>query len=116
MKTNIGLWINHQKAEIIVASDQQESVSIVWCGATPREKIQFYKKVIAQIHGASKLLIFGPDDAKQELQLRLEESSPAARSVSVEITESMTPRQIMLKVRNHFRGEPWGKHSMAASV
>lgn len=120
MKTNIGLWINYQKAEIIVASDHQESVSVVWCGVagaeeemTPREKTQFYKKVIAQIQDASTLLIFGPDDAKRELQLQLEQSYPAPRTVSVELTEPMTPRQIMLKVRNYFR-ESWGKHSMAA--
>ncbi len=110
MNTNIGLWINHQKAEIIVAAKHQEQVTVLWNkasteqrGPSARKLAQFYKEIIAQIQDASSLLIFGPDDAKSELQLRLEILRPKARTVNVEDTAIMTAREIMLKVRGHFR-------------
>lgn len=112
MKTNIGLWISHQKAEIIVAAAHQEGVSVVWSSAlsgvdkmSSRKVTRFYNQVIARIETASALLIFGPDDAKSELQLRLAHLRPKTRKVSVESSASMTAREIMVKVREHFRPE-----------
>jgi hypothetical protein len=110
MNTNIGLWINHQKAEIIVAAKHQERVSVIWskAGSEPRKQsdrklTQFYNQIIAQIQDASSLLIFGPDDAKSELQLRLDLLRPKPRTVNLENTANMTPREIIVKVRGHFR-------------
>jgi stalled ribosome rescue protein Dom34 len=112
MNTNIGLWISHQKAEIIVAARHQERVSVVWNQAgsglqtkCDRKVAQFYNQIIAQIQDASSLLIFGPDDAKSELQQRLALLRPKVRTVNVEDMTSMTAREIMLKVRGHFRPE-----------
>lgn len=110
MNTNIGLWISHQKAEIIVAARHQESVSVVWSQAlhgaeraSPRKMTQYYNQIIERIDEASSLLIFGPDDAKCELQTRLDLLRPKARTVNVEESSSMTAREIMVKVRGHFR-------------
>lgn len=110
MKTEIGLWIDWQKATIIVASDAQEEVSEILSHAATkpsrklfRVKDQYYNRVIAQIRRATSVLIFGPDEAKAELQCRLQEREPSDRTVNVETGYDMNPRQIMTKVRSYFR-------------
>ena len=110
MKTEIGLWIDWQKATIIVASDAQEEVSEILSHAATkpsrklfRVKDQYYNRVIAQIRQATSVLIFGPDEAKAELQCRLQEREPSDRKVNVETGHDMNPRQIMSKVRSYFR-------------
>ncbi len=70
------LWISHQKAEIIVAARHQENVSQLWSQATSGAEVRFYNQIIDRIQDASSLLIFGPDEAKSELLLRLELLSP----------------------------------------
>jgi stalled ribosome rescue protein Dom34 len=66
---------------------------------------KFYDEVIARVHEAESLLIFGPGEAKGEFRERLEHEKPSPRIVNVETTEKMTDRQIAAKVRDHFKRE-----------
>lgn len=52
--------------------------------------------------GKPSSLIFGPGEAKGELQERLEECNLGRRIVGVETVDKMTDRQIAAKVRKHF--------------
>ncbi|CAN5822808.1 hypothetical protein BH11VER1_BH11VER1_23990 [soil metagenome] len=62
----------------------------------------YYDQIIACVHGAGKLLIFGPGEAKGEFRKRLEKEKPSDRVVTVETTDKMTDRQIAAKVREFF--------------
>jgi hypothetical protein len=48
------------------------------------------------------MLIFGPGEAKGELQQHLERAELSERIVGVETADKMTDRQIAAKVRLHF--------------
>jgi hypothetical protein len=57
--------------------------------------------VIAAIGDAEAILIFGPGEAKGELQSRLEEGGRAGRIAAVETADKMTDRQIAAKAREY---------------
>jgi hypothetical protein len=133
MKTNIGLWIDHRKAVIALASDSGEDVKTILSktdrqpgridgkrSMEPYEKLlvpaddvkdrkfeqhlnTYYDEVIALVHEAESLLIFGPGEAKGELQKRLQKEKPNGRTVRVETTDKMTDRQVAAKVQKHFK-------------
>ena len=138
MHINIGLWIDHRKAVIFVKSGSGEDVSIIQSGAERQpgridgeksteafesQQVQaddvrdrkfaqhlntFYDEVIACIHQADSLLIFGPGEAKGELARRLAMEKPAERTVRIETTDRMTDHQIAAKARDHFHRESRG--------
>ena len=128
MNPNIGLWIDHQRAAIIIASSGQEDVREIlrhgnptmenaplgatfwfapttsWAGIKQEwNRDRFYNRIIASVHVADSLLIFGPDEAKAELRQRLECSKSKPRHIDIETASVMSPREIMSKVRSHFR-------------
>ena len=138
MHSNIGLWIDHRKAVIVVRSGSGEDVSIVQSGAERQpgridgekssesfesQHVQaddvrdrkftqhlnaFYDEVIACIHQAESLLIFGPGEAKGELAKRLALEKPAERTVRIETADKMTDHQIAARVSDHFHRESRG--------
>jgi hypothetical protein len=63
---------------------------------------EYYDKIVASIRDADKIHIFGPEDAKYELQKYLEASGLADRIVSVEDAGKMTDTQITAKVEKRF--------------
>jgi hypothetical protein len=63
----------------------------------------YYDEVIAQLRGAESILIFGPGEAKGELEKRLGNKGFAGRIVGSETVDKMTDRQIAAKVRQHFQ-------------
>ncbi len=63
----------------------------------------YYDAVIASIRDADSILLFGPGEAKGELQERIEKSELRGRIVAVETVDKMTDRQIAAKARQHFR-------------
>ena len=64
---------------------------------------QYYQKVIRQIQDSRKVLIFGPGEAKLELEKEIRKSKELARKlVGVETADKMTERQIAAKVRRCF--------------
>ncbi len=135
MHTHIGLWIDHRRAVIVFPSKLNEEFTVILSdaerhlsrsdGAPAMESFEaqrvladdvqdrkfghqlqgFYDEVIAVVHGATSLLVFGPGEAKGELVKRLTHEKPKTRSVNVESADKMTDRQIAAKVREHFQTE-----------
>ena len=133
MKTTVGLWIDHRKAIIVAATDQGEETKLIiskvekqpgrFAGirsTTPYESQQvraddsrerkftghlgiYYDAVIACIRDAESILIFGPGEAKGELQKRIKKNKLGGRIVGIETVDKMTDRQIASKVRQYFR-------------
>ena len=62
----------------------------------------YYDEVISHIGYAEAILVFGPGEAKAELEKRLESKGLATQIVGVETSDKMTDRQIAAKVRKHF--------------
>jgi hypothetical protein len=126
MKKAIGLWIDHRKAVIVIVTDAgDETVEITSkmekhvrfssgteseIGSTEDVRDRqfgnhlnsYYDKVVAVLQDAEAIQIFGPGEAKGELQKRLERKGIQAALVSVETMDKMSDRQIAAKVREHF--------------
>jgi hypothetical protein len=132
MTTRVGLWIDHRKAAIVAVTDKGQETRLVISktekhpsrtGDSPlkgrHEPRQvpaddsrqnsftghlnlYYDAVIACIRDADGILIFGPGEAKGELQKRLKKVNLGGRIVGVEAVERMTDRQIAAKVRQQF--------------
>jgi len=62
----------------------------------------YYDGVISQIHEAEAILVFGPGEAKRELEKRLESKGLGSRIRAVEAADKLTDRQIAAKVRRRF--------------
>jgi hypothetical protein len=58
--------------------------------------------VIAALRDFDNLLLFGPGEAKGELQQRLVRAKLGPRIVAVETEDKMTDPQIIAKVRAYF--------------
>jgi len=133
MKTTVGLWIDHRKAVIVPVTDEGEEMELTISkvekqlrrsGDSPLEgryeSLQvpaddsrvrrltgrlniYYDAVIASIRDADSILLFGPGEAKGELQERIEKSNLRGRIVAVETVDKMTNRQIAAKARQYFQ-------------
>ena len=132
MKTRVGLWIDHKKANIVTVTDKGEEMGLIVSkvekqprrsGDSPlkgayevhqvpaQDSLQrtltghlnvYYDAVVAAIRGAESILIFGPGEAKGELQERLKKDGLEGHIVGIETVDKMTDRQIAAKVRRHF--------------
>jgi hypothetical protein len=129
--TAVGLWIDHRQAVIVsVAGDaehlerinsnveahhRQSGMSGPADDARQRELTEhlksYYEEVVSRLRGADSILIFGPGEAKGELNARLEKDRLGDRVVGVETCDKMTDPQIVAKVRGHYREGP--AHRMA---
>jgi len=133
MKTTVGLWIDHRKAIVVAVTDKGEETGLVISKAEKQlrrsgdsplkgsyEPSQvpasnrrqraltghlniYYDAVIASIGDAESILIFGPGDAKGELEKRLKRSKLGGRIIDIETVDKMTDRQIAAKVRKYFQ-------------
>ena|SRR5215211_4315836 len=125
MNKQVGLWINRNKAVIItiannvegrriITSDMEHYVlySTVIPGDGSPENIrdrrywnhlgEYYDKIIAHIRDATEIQIFGPAEAKYELEKHLEKEGLALHIVSIEHAETMSDLQIATKVQTRF--------------
>jgi len=126
MNTAIGLWIDHRKAVIVIVSDEGEEVKEITSHMEKHVRFSsgnssedgssedirdrqfgnrlnsYYDEVIALIRDADSIQIFGPGEAKGELEKRLESKGLKGRIVGVETVDKMTDRQIAAKVRGQF--------------
>jgi stalled ribosome rescue protein Dom34 len=131
MKQEVGLWIDHREAMIVILLDEEEEIKRItsnmekhtrFSGAsqapTPtghdnstedkRDRRfddhlnKYYDAVIALLHDADSILIMGPGEAKGELQTRLEAHHGSKPIVAVETTDKLTDGQIAAAVREHF--------------
>ena len=63
----------------------------------------FFDNVIAWVQDVETLQIFGPGEAKVELEKRLKEKGFKGRIVAIETMDKLTDRQISAKVRENFQ-------------
>ena len=127
MKSIAGMWIDHRKAVIVIVSDQGEETKQIESGMEKHVRFSggsrseqgggedqqdrqftghlnaYYDEVIAHLRDAESILIFGPGEAKGELEKRLASKGLSERVVGIEAVDKMTDRQIAAKVRQHFR-------------
>jgi hypothetical protein len=125
MKSQVGLWIDHRKAVIVtvmgegeetkqITSDMEKHVRFAG-GASEDGKAEdvrdrqygnhldsYYDEVIACLREAESIQIFGPGEAKGELEARLEKEGLKQRIVEIDTVDKMTDRQIAAKVRERF--------------
>ena len=126
MNKEIGLWIDHRKAVIVMVSDEGEEVREITSHMEKHVRFSsgnnsedgssedirdrqfgnhlnsYYDEVIAAIRDAQAIQIFGPGEAKGELEKRLESKGLKGRIVGIETVDKMTDRQIAAKVRERF--------------
>jgi len=62
----------------------------------------YYDGVISHLLEAEAILVFGPGEAKQELEKRLESKGLGDRIIGIESVDKLTDRQIAAKVRQRF--------------
>ena len=62
----------------------------------------YYEKVISCLRDAESIFLFGPGEAKGELEKRIEKDNLGDHIVGVETADKMTDPQIVAKVKEHF--------------
>ncbi len=132
MKKEIGLWIDHREAVIVTLTGGGEETKIITSDSRKHMRYsgsshsttpdglkevtsedqrdrkfgntlnQFYDEVIAAIRDAETIQIFGPGEAKGELEKRIEHEGLKAHILAIETIDKMTDRQISAKVRARF--------------
>jgi stalled ribosome rescue protein Dom34 len=132
MKKEIGLWIDHREAIIVILTDGVEEIKhinsesgkhIRYSGSSHSKTPEglkevtaedqrdrkfgnslkkFYDEIIASIHDADSIQIFGPGEAKGELEKRIEHEGFKGHILAVETVDKMTDHQISAKVRERF--------------
>ena len=126
MKKEIGVWIDHRKAVIVIISNGSEEIKEITSNMEKHIRFSsgnsedgssedirdrqfenhlnsFYDAVIAAIRDGDSIQIFGPGEAKGELEKRLESKNHGRRILCVETTDKMTDGQIAAKVRECIR-------------
>ena len=129
MKKDIGLWIDHREAIIVILADGGEEIKhitssnekhICYSGSSHSKTPEglnevtsedqrdrkfgnhlnkYYDDVIAAIRDADTIKIFGPGEAKGELEKRIEHEGFKAHILAVETADKMTEHQISAKAR-----------------
>jgi hypothetical protein len=125
MKRQVGLWIDHRQAVIVTVANEGEEIKRITSNMEKHVRFassssedgsaedmrdrqfenhlnRYYDDVIAVIRDADSIQIFGPGEAKGELEKRLEGENLKGRIVAVETVDKMTDRQIAAKVRQRF--------------
>ena len=124
MKSKIGLWIDHRKAVMVTITDKGEEIKQITSHMEKHVRYsndasedgapedtrdrqfgnrlnRFYSEVIAYIREADSIQIYGPGEAKGELQARLEKEGLKGHIIEIETMDKITDRQIAAKVRQH---------------
>jgi len=133
MMKNIGLWIDHKKAVIVIQNEQGEDIQKIESGVGRHVRYRgashpkspysaqyqqgddqldnkfteqlnkFYEKVIELIRGAQAVLIIGPGEAKRELEKRILHAKVKVPTMDIVPADKLTDRQIAAKVRSYFQ-------------
>jgi hypothetical protein len=103
---------SHMEPHVRFAGGSRSKGPYQFLGVTPEDQQDrrfadhlsaFYDEVISHIREAEAILLFGPGEAKGELEKRLEGKGLGRLIVGVETIDKMTDRQIAAKVRQRFR-------------
>lgn len=123
MTKQAGLWIDHRKAVIVTISDEGEEIKSIVSGMEKHTRFigeggqgedvrdrqfgnqlnGYYDQVIDIIRDADLIQIFGPGEAKRELEKRLEHEGLKEHVLAIETVDKMTDPQIAAKVRERFQ-------------
>jgi hypothetical protein len=127
MKKQAGLWIDHREAIVVFIDDDAEETKRIESGVEKHVRFsggneseegsaddqrdrrfaahlaRYYDDVISSIRESESILIFGPGEAKGELEKRLAANGLGGRIVATETADKMTTPQITAKVRDYFR-------------
>jgi hypothetical protein len=122
----VGLWIDHGQAVIVTIVDEGEETRLIesnaekhvrFAGGSAQDGVVedmrdrrfesnlngYYDEVIAVIRDADTIQIFGPGEAKGELEKRFEHAAGIKGNIlAIETVDNMTDRQIAAKVRERF--------------
>jgi len=125
MKTEVGLWIDYRKAVIVTIIIPQDGTGRFQANLEKQVRFSedlsrdsrangprdnkysnhlgsYYDDVMDCIRDAEFIQIFGPGDAKLELEKRIKHEELSGSIVTIETIEKMTDRQIEAKVWQHF--------------
>jgi len=132
MNNNAGVWIDHRQSVVVTLTANGEHIAHIAshvekhperAGDSPlkgsyearqvpaddrrqrgqtRQLNVYYDGVIAALRDCESVLLFGPGEAKGELQKRLLKRTRGPRVAAVETEDKMTDPQIIAKVRRHF--------------
>jgi hypothetical protein len=133
MEKYAGVWIDHEKAFIVrkyfddedsfcLESGVEGSFRLSGGSRSPtlygpqdvasEKKIerrrshhlyQYYQEVIKKIRNADRIMIFGPGEAKFELEKEMKTIKELnSKIIGIETTDKMTERQIVAKVKKFF--------------
>jgi len=133
MKREVGLWIDHTKAIIVTVMEEKEETRQVRSNIEKRINFMgdshgkplygtrtkslednldpkmvnfltsYYDGVVSLIRNADSIWIFGPGNAKKELEKHLQRDQLNSHIVGIESVVNMTDRQITEKVRQHYQ-------------
>ncbi len=133
MLKEIGLWIDHKQAVVVIDLDQEETIKRItsnmekhvrYSGASQASGAsdshndssesgrdrrfddqlnRYYDEVISHLRDATAILILVPGEAKVELQKRLEVHGLNDRIAAIKPADKMTDEQIATYVRQHFQ-------------
>lgn len=125
MKSEVGLWIDDRKAVIVTIMIADGGIGRFQANLEKQVRFSedlsrdgslrdfrdnkfsnylssYYDDVLECIRDAEFIQIFGPGDAKLELEKRIKHEELSGSIVSIETIEKMTDRQIEAKVWQHF--------------
>mgnify|MGYP001413953181 CR=1 FL=1 len=132
MNKEVGIWVDHRKAVIVTITGKDAVSQVIisemekhvrFSSNTERSNIddslqpsaedmrdrkfgdhlnRYYDNIILLIRDAESIWIFGPGEAKAELENRLKKSGLGARIVGIFTVDKMTTPQIIAKVQAHY--------------
>ncbi len=133
MRKEVGVWIDHKKAVIVTgdggrieklesnmekfvrtnggAHGKTPSGALVFLPEDQRDRHfiehlnKYYAEVIAQLRNAEAILVFGPGEAKFELEKRLRHVELHKHITGIESADKLTDRQIAAKVKKFFTSQ-----------
>lgn len=122
MKKNVGLWIDHIKAVVVSLIGTEEDIKLISSDIETKRRQTgikepaddvaqrvltghlnaYYEEVVTCLRDAESIFIFGPGEAKGELEKHLKKARLGKSVVDVEPADKMTEPQIVAKVKEHF--------------
>lgn len=123
MKKEVGLWIDHREAVLVILSAAKDEIKHITSNMEKRTRFsnashaqtpgghdnstedkrdrrfddhldKYYDAVIAVLHDTDSILIMGPGEAKGELQKRLAAQHGSKPIAAIETTDKLTDGQI----------------------
>ena len=126
MKRQAGLWIDHREAIVVFLGDNAEESKRIESGVEKHVRFsggneseegsaddqrdrqfavhlnRYYDEVIATLGDVVSILLFGPGEAKGELEKRMAAKGLGGRIVAIETVDKMTTPQITRKFASIF--------------